>query len=99
METYFEKLQTHIAENPLNLGDGNSVLALLYEVFTDSNKMDDGMIRMDFEELYQLMNGMALEAIDRIIYPVCTLCRDHERSGFVAGVKVGILLRDELIER
>jgi hypothetical protein len=98
-KNYIEKLRAYIAENPPDFGDSESVLTLLYEAYAESNKMDDGMIRMDFEELYQLMNGMALEAIDRIIYPVCTLCRDHERSGFVEGVKVGILLRDELIER
>lgn len=99
MKTYFEKLRTQITENPLNLGGGDSVVALLYEVFADTNRMDDRKIRKDFDELYQLMNGMELEEMDRIIYPVCTLCRDHERSGFVEGVKIGILLRDELAER
>lgn len=38
------------------------------------------------------MNGMGLRGMDKIIYPVCTLCRDHEKAGFVAGVKVGVLL-------
>jgi hypothetical protein len=44
------------------------------------------------------MNGMELPEMDRIIYPVCTLCRDHQRSGFVEGVKVGVRLRKELAE-
>ena len=33
-----------------------------------------------------------------IVYPVCRLCRDHERSGFVEGIKIGILLQAELTE-
>lgn len=49
-----------------------------------------------FNELYQLMNGMALRDMDKIIYPVCMLCRDHERSGFVEGIKIGIMLAHEL---
>ena len=98
MKTYFEKLRTHIAENPPDFGDGESVLTLLYEAYSDSNKMDDGTIKEDFNELYRQMNGMQLRDMDKIIYPVCTLCRDHQRSGFVEGVKVGIRLREELAE-
>lgn len=96
MKTYFEKLRAYIAENPPDFGDGESVLTLLYEAFAESNKMDDGTIKEDFNELYQLMNGMDLREMDKIIYPVCTLCRDHQRSGFVEGVKVGVTLADEL---
>ena len=98
METYFEKLRTYIEENPSDFSDGESVLTLLYEAYADSNKMDDGTITEDFNELYRQMNGMELREMDRIIYPVCTLCRDHQRSGFVEGVKVGIRLREELAE-
>lgn len=55
-------------------------------------------IKENVNELYRLMNGMELREMDKIIYPVCTLCRDHQRSGFVEGVKVGIRLREELEE-
>ena len=98
MKTYFEKLRTHIAENPPDFGDGESVLTLLYEAYSDSNKMDDGTIKEDFNELYRQMNGMQLRDMDKIIYPVCTLCRDHQRSGFVNGIRMGIRLREELAE-
>ena len=98
MKAYYEKFRTYIAENPPNFGDGESVLTLLYEAYADSNKMDDGTITQDFNELYRQMNGMELREMDRIIYPVCTLCRDHQRSGFVEGVKVGMRLREELAD-
>ena len=99
MKNYFEKLRTHIAENPPDFGDVDSVLTLLYEAYAESNKMDDGTIKEDFNELYRLMNGMELREMDKIIYPVCTLCRDHQRSGFIEGVKVGIRLQTELTEK
>ena len=44
------------------------------------------------------MNGMPLQEIDRIIYPVCKLCRDHEHAGFVEGIKIGVRLQSELLE-
>ena len=98
METYFEKLRDYTAENSPDFGDGESVLTLLYEAYAESNKMDDGTITEDFNELYRQMNGMELREMDKIIYPVCTLCRDHQRPGFVEGIKVGIRLREELAE-
>ena len=98
MNNYFERLRTHTAENPPDFGDGDSVLTLLYEAYAESNRMDDGTIKEDFNELYRQMNGMQLRDMDKIIYPVCTLCRDHQRSGFVEGIKVGIRLREELAE-
>lgn len=99
MEKYFEKLRTYIAENPPDFGDGASILTLLYEAYAESNKMDDGNIKEDFNELYRQMNGMELRDMDRIIYPVCTLCRDHQRSGFIEGIKIGVLLQAELSEK
>ncbi len=57
---------------------------------------DNEQIKADFEELYRQMNGMPLREMDQILYPFCKLCRDHERSGFVEGIKLGILLTEEL---
>ena len=57
---------------------------------------DNVAIKADFEERYQLMNGKSLKEIDEIIYAVCTLCRDHEKAGFIEGVKIGMSLAKEL---
>ena len=96
MNPYIEKLKQHIADNPPNFGDAESVLGLLYECFNENNPYGNEQIKTDFEELYRQMNGMPLREMDNIIYPVCKLCRDHERSGFVEGIKIGIRLQSEL---
>jgi len=57
---------------------------------------DNEQIKADFEELYRQMNGMPLREMDQIIYPVCKLCRDHERAGFAEGIRIGIRLFQEL---
>ena len=98
MNPYYAKLKAHIEANPPCFGDGDSVLAMLYECHNESNPYDDERIKADFHELYQQMNGMPLREMDSIIYPVCKLCRDHERAGFVEGIKIGILLQAELSE-
>ena len=99
MNSYFEKLKTYIDAHPPSYGDGESVLTMLYECHNESNPYDDEQIKDDFNELYRQMNGMELREMDRIIYPVCKLCRDHERSGFIEGIKIGGLLQAELTEK
>ena len=95
MEAYFRALESYVASRKLNLGDGESILSLLYEAYGDANRIDDDQIKADFGELYRLLNGIPLREMDWIVNPVCALCRDHERNGFVHGVQVGIRLAKE----
>ena len=99
MKKYFEILKDYIEQYPQSTGDADSVLGMLYECHNENSPYDNEHIRADFNELYQQMNGMSLREMDRIIYPVCKLCRDHERSGFTEGIKVGIRSREELAEK
>ena len=96
MEEDLQALETYVSSRKLNLGDGESALSLLYEAYGDINPMHDDQIKADFAELYRALNGMPLREMDWIINPVCTLCRDHERNGFVHGVQVGIRLSQEV---
>ena len=89
MNDYLTALQTHLAaQQPTN----QNILDLLYDAYNDTTGMDNEAIKSDFEELYRIMNGKPLQEIDEIIYAVCTLCRDHEKAGFIEGVKVGMSL-------
>ena len=96
MKNFFDVLNQYISENQPNFGDGESVLTMLYEAYSECNRLDDAQIKANFNELYRLMNGMELRDMDKIIYPVCRLCRDHERSGFVEGIRIGLMLYHEL---
>ena len=98
MERYIEKLRSYLTEQKLPDESPQSILNMLYEVYNEINLMDDDKVKQDFHELYELMNGMPLREMDQIVYPVCTLCRDHERARFIHGVQVGIRLAQELTE-
>ena len=93
MNDYLTALQTHLTTQQ---SPNQSILEMLFDAYNDSTGMDNEEIKADFEELYRLMNGKPLQEIDEIIYAVCTLCRDHEKAGFVEGVKVGIGLGQEM---
>ena len=73
-----------------------SLLEMLFNIYTEFNGFDNQVIREDFNDLYTAMNGKTLREMDQIIYPVCTLCRDHEKAGFQEGIKVGIRLAQEV---
>jgi hypothetical protein len=97
MKSYLEALKAYVEQNPPNCGDGESVLEMIYECHNENNPYDNEQIKADFNELYQQMNGMPLREMDKIIYPVCKLCRDHEKAGFVEGIKVGFQLAHQVI--
>ena len=78
MEEYLRVLESYVASRKLNVGDGESVLSLLYEAYGDINPMYDDQIKADFAELYQALNGMPLQEMDWIVNPVCAPCLDHE---------------------
>ena len=96
IERYIPKLKEHAQADPAAVPDGESILGILYECHNENNPYDNDQIKADFHALYEKMNGMPLREMDKIIYPVCTLCRDHEKAGFIEGIKIGIRLRNEL---
>ena len=96
MNEFMTALQTNLAtQQPNYPNNAESILEVLFDAYNESSGFDNAAIKADFEKLYRLMNGKLLKEIDEIIYAVCTLCRDHEKSGFIEGVKVGIHLVQE----
>ena len=94
MEETIKALRQYIKEK--QPADGEAVLEMLYEHHSEHQRYDNDRIKADFNMLYQQMNGMPLKEVDKVIYAVCTLCRDHERAGFAEGVKIGIRLAEEI---
>ena len=98
MNEYIEALKRYVAENPPNYGsDAHSILEMLYCYYHECNNTDTDAVKAAFEDLYQQMHGMPLREMDRIVDAVCTLCLEHEKAGFVDGVKVGIAVSEEII--
>ena len=97
MDEFVTALQSKTDTLQPNYPDNaQSILEVLFDAYNECSGFENAAIQADFEELYRLMNGKPLKEIDEIIYAVCTLCRDHEKAGFVEGVKAGIWLANEL---
>ena len=98
MDEFMDALQSKLDILQPNYPDhAESILEVLFDVYNESSGFDNATIKSDFEELYRLMNGKSLKEIDEIIYAVCTLCRNHEKAGFIEGVKVGMSLAKEVL--
>ena len=96
IEEFMTSLQSKLDNLQPNYPDNaESILEVLFDAYNESSGFDNAAIKADFEDLYRLMNGKPLKEIDEIIYAVCTLCRDHEKVGFIEGIKVGMLLARE----
>ena len=97
MDEFMNALQSKLDTLQPNYPDNaESIMEVLFDAYNESSGFDNTTIKANFEELYRLMNRKTLKEIDEIIYAVCTLCRDHEKEGFIEGVKVGLSLAKEL---
>ena len=98
MKSFYETLKNHIESYPLNYGDSDiqSILEMLWNTYCQHNQMDSKQIKNGFAELYSHIKHLPLSDVDGVIDIVCSLCWEHEKAGFVEGVKVGIRLGQEL---
>ena len=100
MKSFYETLKNHIEAYPLNYGDSDiqSILEMLWNTYCQHNQLDTEQIKAGFANLYRHMKHLPLSDVDGVIDIVCSLCWEHEKAGFVEGVKVGIHLGQELTD-
>lgn len=98
MKKYLAALQAKEATQQANLGnDSDTVLELLYNTYYEHVCTDDtDEIKQAFDDLYHSTTGKTLKEKEEIIDAVCNLCRLHQQTGFIDGIKLGLQLAQEL---
>ena len=77
--------------------DADTVLELLYNTYYEHVCTDDtDEIKQAFDDLYNALSDKSLKEKDAIIDLVCDLCRLHQQSGFIAGIRLGLRLAQEI---
>ena len=77
--------------------DADTVLELLYNTYYEHVCSDDtDEIKQAFDDLYDALPDKSLREKDVIIDLVCNLCRLHQQSGFIDGLKIATRLSHEL---
>lgn len=96
MDQFMTSLKEY-AEKESNPASAGSPLEALFAVYASTDGTDESdMVKEAFRMLYAAMDGKTVEEMDDILYPVTCLCREHEKAGFLEGVKVGFRLAEEL---
>ena len=98
IKKYLAALQAKEATQQAPLcADADTVLELLYNTYYEHVCTDDtDEIKQAFDDLYHSMTGKTLKEKDEIIDAVCNLCRLHQQTGFIDGIKFGFRIAQEL---
>ena len=98
MKKYLAALQAKEATQQAPLcADADTVLALLYNTYYEHVCTDDtDEIKQAFDDLYNALSDKTLKEKDAIIDLTCNLCRLHQQSGFIDGIRLGLQLAQEL---
>ena len=91
-------MQKHLATQQAPLcADADTALELLYNTYYEHVCTDDSdEIKQGYDDLYNALHDKTLKEKDVIIDLVCNLCRLHQQSGFVDGLKLATRLSHEL---
>ena len=76
-----------------------SVLNLLYDSYRERHPMDTEEIGRQFASLADILSKLSLKEHDQVWDLTCGLCTEHERAGFLEGVRMGAFLTVELMEK
>lgn len=98
MQKYLDALQDYCKQNPLNHGDTESVMELLYWHYSEFNPIDNQKIRDGFRKLRSQFPELSIQTFDPIFTTVSDLCEEHERLAFYEGLRLGVTLMKELAE-
>ena len=74
----------------------DSVLEALYWLCSESENFQNPNLISDYEQLCSILEQFPDEQSTQIIDLIYHLCKEHEKVGFVVGVRVGNLISKEL---
>lgn len=95
MEWLAKLLKDYVAQNPPACGDARSVVDKIYWAYMETNRMDSKKLDALYEELRTRIN-LPLREYDEVLYTISDLNLEYGRHAFLEGLKVGMLLMQEM---
>ena len=92
-----EKLTKYITEHPIDFGtsDADSILAFLYGAYAEAHESDPPEIKALFAQLGEYLEKLPLETNNAMFFIIVKLCTEHERRGFMEGIRWGMQIAAE----
>lgn len=88
-------VKSYVVQNPPDCGNAQDVVDRIYWCYMESNRIDNSKTNDCYAALREKVN-LPLREYDEVLYIVSDLCLEHGRLAFMEGLKVGMLLMQEL---
>lgn len=98
MKESMKVLLDYCKAHPLDYGEAESLLDVLYWNYAENNPLDNQKIKDGFATLRSQFPHLSMQKFDPIFNTVSELCWEHERVAFMDGIRMGALLVVELNE-
>ena len=96
MKKLAQLLRSYVEQNPPSCGNAQDVADQLYWCYMERNRIDNDKTNACYTALREKAN-LPLQEYDEVLYIVSDLCLEHGRLAFMEGLKVGMLLMQELL--
>ena len=98
MKRIADILKTYVDQNPPDCGNAQDVVDRLYWCYMEHNRVDNCKTNDCYATLREKVN-LPLREYDEVLYIVSDLCLEYGRLAFLEGLKLGMLLTQELINK
>lgn len=95
MKRLAELLKHYAEENLPNSGNPQNIADRLYWYYMEHSRIDNDKTNACYAALREKVN-LPLRKYDEVLYIVSDLCLEYGRQAFSEGLKVGVLLMQEL---
>ncbi|MBQ7001451.1 MAG: hypothetical protein IJN67_10475 [Oscillospiraceae bacterium] len=75
-----------------------TVSEMLYGYYQERHPLDTEEMDRAFCALDGVLQKLTAEEYDKVWYLTCSLCGEHEKNGFLTGLRIGACLAAELME-
>jgi len=98
MKINVKQVQKHCSESYCmeRCGSEQSVLDMLYDGYREAHPTNTEEIGRRFMSLADILDNLPLTEHDQVWDLTCDLCMEHEKNGYLEGIRTGFFLCLEL---
>lgn len=97
MDRLAKLLKDYAAQNPPVCGDVQAVVDQLYWTYMEDHRSDNDKTR-EYYAILQEQVKLPMREYDEVLYTISSLSLEYGRVAFMEGLKIGMLLMQEMLE-
>lgn len=90
-------LRCYVEQNPPACGDAQTVVDQLYWAFMENYRIDNDKTSEYYAVLREQVK-LPMREYDEVLYTVSSLSLEYGRIAFLEGLKIGIVLMQEMLQ-